>query len=73
MLARLLIVKLFPRQHAFILHSEKHFIHSIIFEQKCQNFMFFRLQYAHFWALILVSIKFSSRHVYSGRHVYFAL
>ena len=26
--------------------------------------MFFRLQYAHFWALILVSIIFSMRHVY---------
>ena len=60
--ARLLILKLFSRQHALILHSV--FIHSNIFDQNCQNFMFFRLQYAHFWALILVSIKFSMRHVY---------
>ena len=60
--ARLLILKLFSRQHALILHSV--FIHSNIFDQKYQKFMFFRLQYAHFWALILVSIKFSRRHVY---------
>ena len=60
--ARLLIFKLFSRQHALILHSV--FIHSNIFDQKYQKFMFFRLQYAHFWALILVSIKFSRRHVY---------
>ena len=60
--ARLLIFKLFSRQHALILHSV--FIHSNIFDQKYQKFMFFRLQYAHFWALILVSIKFSRKHVY---------
>ena len=60
--AHLLIFKLFSRQHALILHSV--FIHSNIFDQKYQKFMFFRLQYAHFWALILVSIKFSRRHVY---------
>ena len=60
--ARLLIFKLFSRQHALILHSV--FIHSNIFDQKYQKFMFFRLQYAHFWALILVSIKFSMRHIY---------
>ena len=60
--ARLLILKLFSQQHALILHSV--FIHSNIFDQKYQKFMFFRLQYAHFWALILVSIKFSRRHVY---------
>ena len=60
--ARLLIFKLFSQQHALILHSV--FIHSNIFDQKYQKFMFFRLQYAHFWALILVSIKFSMRHVY---------
>ena len=60
--ARLLILKLFSQQHALILHSV--FIHSNIFDQKYQKFMFFRLQYAHFWALILVSIKFSMRHVY---------
>ena len=60
--ASLLIIKLFSRQHALILHSV--FIHSNIFDQKYQKFMFFRLQYAHFWALILVSIKFSMRHVY---------
>ena len=60
--ARLLIFKLFSQQHALILHSV--FIHSNIFDQKYQKFMFFRLQYAHFWALILVSIKFSRRHVY---------
>ena len=60
--ACLLISKLFSKQHAFILHSV--FIHSNIFDQKYQKFMFFRLQYAHFWALILVSIKFSRRHVY---------
>ena len=60
--ARLLIFKLFSRQHALILHSV--FIYSNIFDQKYQKFMFFRLQYAHFWALILVSIKFSRRHVY---------
>ena len=60
--ARLLIFKLFSRQHALILHSV--FIDSNIFDQTYQKFMFFRLQYAHFWALILVSIKFSRRHVY---------
>ena len=60
--ARLLISKLFSQQHTLILHSV--FIHSNIFDQKYQKFMFFRLQYAHFWALILVSIKFSRRHVY---------
>ena len=60
--ACLLIFKLFSRRHALILHSV--FIHSNIFDQKYQKFMFFRLQYAHFWALILVSIKFSRRHVY---------
>ena len=60
--ARLLIFKVFSQQHALILHSV--FIHSNIFDQKYQKFMFFRLQYAHFWALILVSIKFSRRHVY---------
>ena len=60
--ACLLTFKLFVKQHAFILHSV--FIHSNIFDQKYQKFMFFRLQYAHFWALILVSIKFSMRHVY---------
>ena len=60
--ARSLILKLFSQQHALILHSV--FIHSNIFDQKYQKFMFFRLQYAHFWALILVSIKFSRRHVY---------
>ena len=62
MSARLLIFELFSRQHALTLHSV--FIHSNIFDQKYQRFMFFRLQYAHFWALILVSIKFSRRHVY---------
>ena len=60
--AHSLIFKLFSQQHALILHSV--FIHSNIFDQKYQKFMFFRLQYAHFWALILVSIKFSMRHVY---------
>ena len=60
--ARLLIFKLFSRQHALISHSVC--IHSNIFDQKYWKFMFFRLQYVHFWALILVSIKFSRRHVY---------
>ena len=60
--ACLLIFKLFSRQHALILHSV--FIHSNIFDQKYQKFMFFRLQYVHFWALVLVSSKFSRRHVY---------
>ena len=57
-----LLIKLFSQQHALILHSV--FIHNNIFDQNYQKFMFFRLQYAHFWALILVSIKFSMRHVY---------
>ena len=62
MLVLLLIFKLFSQQHALILHSI--FIHSNIFDQKYPEFMFFRLQYVHFWPLILVSIKFSRRHVY---------
>ena len=66
--ARLLIFKLFSRQHALILHSV--FIHSNIFDQKYQKLMFFRLLYAHFWALILVTIKFSRRHVYYFQNLF---